>query len=98
MAVRSYKDKATADIANQINSKIALKRLPSYLHDLAYRKLVFLDNAVEIGDLVNWRSLRLEKLRGVQKSLYSIRINDQYRICFRWTGKDAVDVEIIDYH
>ena len=98
MAVRSYRDKATADIANQISSKIALKKLPSYLHDLAYRRLVFLDNAVELSDLVNWRSLRLEKLRGAEKDLYSIRINDQYRICFRWTGRDALDVQIIDYH
>ena len=98
MAVRSYKAKATEDIANQISSKIALKKLPPYLHDLAYRKLVFLDNAVELIDLVNWKSLRLEKLKGAEKNLYSIRINDQYRICFRWTGKDALDVEIVDYH
>ncbi len=98
MAIRSYRDKATADIANQISSRIAIKKLPSHLHNIAYRKLVFLDNAIVLSDLTNWKSLRLEKLKGSEKLLYSIRINVQYRICFRWSGKDAFDVEILDYH
>jgi len=98
MAIRSFKDKATADVANQVRSKLALKKLPYGLYDIACSKLVFLDNVALLQDLINWRSLRLEKLRGARKGYYSIRINDQYRICFRWSGKDALDVEITDYH
>jgi len=49
-------------------------------------------------DLRNWQSLRLEKLKGDRKDQHSIRINDQYRICFRWAGTDALDVEVVDYH
>jgi proteic killer suppression protein len=60
--------------------------------------LVFLANATSIADLANWKGLRLEKLKGDRKDQFSIRINDQYRICFRWTGSDAFDVEIVDYH
>ncbi|HAK94416.1 MAG TPA: plasmid maintenance system killer protein [Planctomycetes bacterium] len=98
MAIRTFKNKATCDIAREIRSKIARKRLPEFLHESAYRKLVFLDNAHSLGDLMEWRSLHLEKLKGDRKDQYSIRINDQYRICFRWSGTEAVDVEIVDYH
>ena len=98
MAIRSFKDKATADIANELRSKISLKKLPQDLHTIAYKKLVFLDNACSLDDLINWRSLKLEKLKGDRKDFFSIRINNQYRICFKWSGKDALDVEITDYH
>ena len=98
MAIRSYKDKGTGDIAAEVNSKPARSKLPVSLHETAYRKLLFLDNAYTLEDLVNWKSLQMEKLKGKRKGQYSIRINDQYRICFRWTGRDAVDVEIVDYH
>ena len=98
MAIRSYKDKATSDIAAEIQSKQARHRLPGALHGVAYRKLVFLDNAQALQDLTDWKSLQVEQLRGDRRGQYSIRINDQYRICFRWTGRDAVDVEIVDYH
>jgi proteic killer suppression protein len=98
MAIRSYKDKATSDIANERRTKISLKKLPANLHSVALGKLVFLDNATALQDLLNWKSLRFEKLKGNRKDNYSIRINDQFRICFRWSGKDALDVEITDYH
>jgi toxin HigB-1 len=98
MAIRSYKDKATSDIASERKTKASLKKLPANLHSTALGKLVFLDNATALQDLINWKSLRVEKLKGNMKDSYSIRINDQYRICFRWSGKDALDVEIIDYH
>ena len=98
MSIRSYKDKATSDIAAEVPSKQARGKLPSVLHKAAYRKLVFLDNAQALQDLTDWRSLQLEKLQGNRRGHYSIRINDQYRICFRWSGRDALDVEIVDYH
>lgn len=98
MAIRNYKDKATADIANETKSKISLRKLPASLHSVTLSKLIFLDNATALQDLINWKSLRLEKLKGNRRDTYSIRINDQFRICFHWLGKDAFDVEIIDYH
>jgi proteic killer suppression protein len=62
------------------------------------RKLALLDAATEIEDLRTPPGNRLEKLRGGRHGQYSIRINDQYRICFAWRGHDAYEVEIIDYH
>ena len=98
MPIRSYKDKGTGDIAAERPSKQGRRKLPVELHETAYRKLLFLDNAQALPDLTNWKSLHLEKLRGDRKGQYSIRINEQYRICFHWTGADAVEVEIVDYH
>ncbi len=62
------------------------------------RKLAMLDGAVALEDLKSPPGNRLEKLRGKRQGLYSIRINDQYRICFVWRGHDAFEVEITDYH
>ena len=62
------------------------------------RKLALLDAAVDLGDLRAPPGNRLEKLRGNRDGQYGIRINDQYRICFRWRERDAYDVEIVDYH
>ena len=64
----------------------------------ALRKLLILDAAGQISDLRVPPGNRLEKLRGDRAGQYSIRINDQWRICFRWRGGDAYDVEIVDYH
>ena len=74
------------------------KRLPQDLHRRAYQKLVMLDAASRIEDLVVPPANRLEALKGSRKGQHSIRVNDQYRICFRWHGGDAYDVEIVDYH
>ena len=98
MAIRSFKDKASSDIAHEIRSKQARQALPEFLHDIAYRKMIFLDSAHALSDLVQWQGLRLEKLKGDRRDQYSIRINEQYRICFRWNGIDALDVEVDDYH
>jgi len=98
MPIGSYKDQGTSDIAHEVRSKNARRKLPDALHDVAYHKMVFLDNAHSLHDLANWKSLHLEKLKGNRKDQYSIRINDRYRICFRWNGVDALDVEIVDYH
>ena len=62
------------------------------------RKLALLDAAVELEDLRIPPGNRLEKLRGNRQGQYSIRINDQYRICFVWRGHDASEVDITDYH
>ncbi len=64
----------------------------------AARRLQALDFASAIEDLQNPPGNRLERLRGDRKGRWSIRINDQFRICFKWDGKDAWDVEIADYH
>ncbi len=98
MPVGSFKDQGTSDIAHEVHSKFARKKLPTSLHDAAYRKMVFLDSAHSLQDLANWKGLHFEKLKGDRKGQYSIRINDRYRICFRWSGIDALDVEIVDYH
>lgn len=65
---------------------------------VARRKLEQLDAAVELRDLASPPNNRLEALRGDRKGQYSIRINDQFRVCFVWTAKGPEDVEIVDYH
>ena len=64
----------------------------------AHRKLVILHAATDLRDLRVPQSNRLEKLRGARKGQYSIRVKDQYRICFTWRSGDAYQVEIVDYH
>lgn len=64
----------------------------------AVRRLAVLDNAEELGDLAALRSNRLEMLRGDRAGQHSVRINNQWRICFRWTDDGPRDVEIVDYH
>jgi len=65
---------------------------------IAARRLQAIDFASAIEDLSNPPGNRLEKLKGDRRGWWSIRINDQYRVCFRWDGKDAWDVGIVDYH
>jgi proteic killer suppression protein len=68
------------------------------LERTALRKLKQLDLARRIEDLRAPPANRLERLKGDRAGQWSLRINDQFRVCFRWTGKDAEDVEIVDYH
>lgn len=75
-----------------------VKNLPIEIQELALRKLRMLNRSENIADLLIPPSNRLEKLKGNLKRYYSIRINDQWRIIFRWNKGDAEDVEIIDYH
>jgi proteic killer suppression protein len=97
--IRSFKDVGTSHIARQARSKAARKILPVNLHESALEKLVLLDAATRLNDLAIWPSLRLEKLRGNRAGQYSIRINDRFRICFKWSERgEASDVEIVDYH
>lgn len=68
------------------------------LRDQAIRRLTILDNAESLRDLAGLRSNRLEALSGDRAGEYSIRINRQWRICFRWGAEGPYDVEIVDYH
>ena len=75
-----------------------VKRLPVEIQNIGRRKLRMLNNSVDIADLRIPPSNRLEKLSGKAKEFYSIRINDQWRIVFKWNAGNASEVEIIDYH
>lgn len=90
----SFRDKETEGILNRCVSK----RFPQEIQVIARRKLVMLDAATRINDLRVPPGNRLEALRGDRKGQYSIRVNDQWRICFRWRVGNAYDVEITDYH
>ena len=72
--------------------------IPASVISRARRKLVMLHAATDLRDLRVPPSNRLEKLRGDRAGQFSIRVNDQYRVCFRWSGGDAYQVEIVDYH
>jgi proteic killer suppression protein len=98
MAIKSFKDKASEEIAHGKRSKRTLKLLPAELHFSAYKKLVYLDSVKTLESLRAWPGLKLEHLKGDRKEQMSIRINDQYRICFRLKEGQVFDVEIIDYH
>ena len=74
------------------------RKLPQSIQSVALRKLIMIDNAGCLEDLRVPPANRLEKLDGNRKGQYSIRINDQYRICFRIEGNNIFDVEIVDYH
>jgi proteic killer suppression protein len=84
--------------AEKIFERRFVKQIPEDLQRLAYRKLMLLDSAENLEDLKVPPGNRLEKLSGDRKGQYSIRINDQRRICFRWDAGDAYEVEIADYH
>ena len=74
------------------------KKFPKDIQRTARRKLLYLDDAEDLRDLLAPPGNRLEKLKGDRAGQYSIRINDQWRICFKWSANKAKDVEIVDYH
>jgi len=94
----SFADQGTEDVFNGKNSSSAGKKSPNQIWNVAFRKLDQLDSAVELADLATPPGNRLEGLSGNRKGQHSIRINDQYRICFIWTQPGPADVEITDYH
>ena len=96
--IRSFKNKATEDIFNGVNSKIARNLCPQNLWRIAFRKLDQLDSVEGIDDLRIPPGNRLELLKGDREGRHSIRINNQYRICFVWTEIGPSEVEIVDYH
>ncbi len=96
--IESFKDQATEDIFNGINSKAARKACPQELWSITGRKLDLLDSAVAVDELNIPPGNRLERLTGNRKGEFSIRINDQYRICFSWGKSGPCNVEVTDYH
>jgi len=92
--IKSFADKETQKVYNQVFSK----KLPHDIQPIALRKLIMIDNAGCLEDLRVPPGNRLEPLSGDRKGQYSIRINSQFRICFREEGGDFYDVEIVDYH
>ena len=96
--IAAFKDEGAEDIFNGKNTKSARQSCPMTLWKIASRKLDQLDSITEINELQIPPGNKLEALSGDRKGQYSIRINDQYRICFTWTGSNADQVEIVDYH
>jgi proteic killer suppression protein len=92
--IKSFADKVTAAIF----SGLAVRRLPLDMQQTALRKLMQLDAAGRIDELRIPPGNRLEVLKGDRRGEWSIRINDQWRICFRWEDGNAEDVRIVDYH
>ena len=96
--IRSFHDGAAEDLFNGVPSKRARKRLPQQLWAVAQRKLDLLNAAADLGDLRSPPGNRLEALHGDRRGQHSIRINEQYRICFAWTPAGPEQVEVTDYH
>jgi len=96
--ILSFRDQGTEDLFKGVSSKAARKRLPSQLWKVGGRKLDALDQAESLEDLRVPPGNRLESLSGDRAGEYSIRINDQYRICFIWTAGGVEQVEVVDYH
>ena len=94
----TFKDEGTEDVFDGRNTKKARKACPQNLWLVARRKLDQINQAAELNDLRVPPGNRLEELRGKRRGQYSIRINDQYRVCITWTESGAEEVEIVDYH
>ena len=92
--IKSFADKETEKVYQQV----LYKKLPHDIQRVALRKLIMIDNAANIEDLRVPPANHLERLEGDRKGQCSIRINDQYRICFTEKNNDYYDVEITDYH
>ena len=96
--IQHFKAKGTEDIFNGVNSHDSRRTCPEKLWRVAARKLDQLDSVETINELRVPPGNRLEELSGERKGQYSIRINDQYRICFTWMISGPDQVEIVDYH
>ena len=92
--LRSFGSKETEKVWKGIRSS----KLPPEIQNIARRKLRMINNSFDLKDLRIPPSNRLEKLSGIRKDFYSIRINDQWRIIFIWEEGHALEVEIVDYH
>ena len=92
--IKSFRAKETEKIWHGQRSR----RLPQDIQQIARRKLRMINNARSLNDLRVPPANRLEALRGNRAGQHSIRINDQWRICFHWNEGDALNVEIVDYH
>lgn len=92
--IESFADRET----EKIYHGFASRRFPAMIQKAARRKLIYLNEALDLRDLLAPPGNHLEALRGDRSGQYSIRINDQWRICFVWDGGRAHQVEIVDYH
>ena len=92
--IKSFADKESEKVFGREFSR----KLPTDIQRIARRKLEILDAAETLNDLRVPPANRLEKLSGMRAGQHSIRVNDQWRICFKWRGEDAYEVEIVDYH
>jgi toxin HigB-1 len=92
--IKTFKDAETEKVYQRERSR----KLPPDIQQTALRKLRMINNSININDLRVPPANRLEKLSGNREGQYSIRINDQWRICFEWRGSDAFNVGITDYH
>lgn len=92
--IKSFKCKETETVFNGITSK----KIDSRIQNIARRKLRMMNNARSLDDLKIPPANHLEALKGNRKGQHSIRINDQYRICFKWHDGNLFNVEIVDYH
>lgn len=92
--IKTFANKETEKIYHQQRSR----KFPNDIQERALRKLQMLDAAVSLEELKIPPNNRLEKLSGDRKGQYSIRINEQWRICFRWKNREVFDTEITDYH
>jgi proteic killer suppression protein len=96
--IRSFADTGTEDVFDGVRSKAARGVCPPDLWPVARRKLTQINRVREVAELAVPPGNRLERLKGDRAGQYSIRINDQYRVCFCWKDGSADDVEITDYH
>ncbi|MCX7418643.1 MAG: type II toxin-antitoxin system RelE/ParE family toxin [Planctomycetia bacterium] len=94
----TFHDQGTDDVFNGVNSKAAKKICPEIVWRVARRKLDQLDSVTRLDELRIPPGNRLEALSRDRRGQHSIRINDQYRICFEWTSSGPAKVEIVDYH
>jgi proteic killer suppression protein len=92
--IKTFRDKDT----ERLFGRQAARKFPTAILKVAWRKLAILDAAGNLEDLRVPPGNRLEKLSGARSGQYSIRINDQWRICFQWRAGNAYEVEITDYH
>ena len=94
----TFHNQGTEDVFNGVNSKAAKKVCPETVWRVARRKLDQLDSVLRLDELRIPPSNRLEVLSRDRNGQHSIRINDQYRLCFEWSSSGAANVEIVDYH
>ena len=96
--IQSFASQGTRDLFDGRSTKVARKTCPVGLWPVAQRKLDQVNQAHRLADLRAPPANRLEKLRGNRQGQHSIRINEQYRVCFLWTPLGPEDVEVVDYH
>jgi len=96
--IRSFADRGTHDVFDGADTSAARRACPNSLWRVARRKLAQVNRVKDLRELAVPPGNRLERLRGERDGEYSIRINDQFRICFRWEAGYADEVEITDYH